>query len=81
MWQVLLSDGLELRLLADRGQPLLLRLEAQRSDLLSTPQALWAMQEAKRPVTPQVIQGHWLGFRPSAAQRRWLSQNGREVSN
>ena len=81
MGQVLLSDGLELHLLADRGQPLLLRLGDQRWHLFPKPQALWALQEAKRPMSPHIIQGHWLGFRPSAAQRRWLSQNGGEVSN
>ena len=81
MGQVLLSDGLELHLLADRGQPLLLRLGDQRWHLFPKPQALWALQEAKRPMSPHIIQGHWLGFRPSAAQRRWLSQNEGEVSN
>ena len=81
MGQVLLSDGLELHLLADRGQPLLLRLGAQRWRLLLTPQALWALQESKRSLHADAIQGHWLGFRPSSAQRRWLSQNGGEASH
>ena len=43
MGQVLFSDGLELHLLADRGQPLLLRLGAQRWHLFPKPQALWAL--------------------------------------
>ena len=74
--QRLRSDGLSLELLADRGQPMLLRIGQLRWRLLPRPQALWALQRQRR-LGP--VDGTWLGFQPNRVQRRWLAGGGMEV--
>ena len=74
--QRLRSDGLSLELLADRGQPKLLRIGQLRWRLLPRPQALWALQRQRR-LGP--VDGTWLGFQPNRVQRRWLAGGGMEV--
>ena len=77
--QRLVSDGLELQLMADQGQPLLLRAGSQRWWLLPRPQALWALQRSAVGQWNHDIRGHWLGFRPTAAQQSWLQRKGGRV--
>ena len=72
--QRLVSRGLSLQLLADRGQPMLLRAGRQRWWLLPNPQALWSLQARRTGVDRGRIDGVWLGFRPNADQRHWLDQ-------
>ena len=55
---------------------LLLRVGRQRWQLFPSPQSLWTLQEQQRSEPRQVITGTWLGFKPSASQRRWLLQHG-----
>ena len=74
--QRLLSDGLSLELLSDRGQAMLLRVGQLRWRLLPRPQALWALQRQRR-LDP--VDGTWLGFQPNRRQRRWLAGGGMEV--
>ena len=74
MGQRLTSAGLTLELLADRGQPMLLRVGDQRWRLLPRPQALWAMQGQQQLHRAAGFHGTWLGFKPSWRQRRWLNQ-------
>ena len=73
--QQLSSEGLELELLSDRGQPMLLRVGEQRWWLFPRPQALWALRHAKTGGRDISNHRHWLGFHPSPAQRRWLKKN------
>ena len=73
--QRLSSDGLELELLSDRGQPMLLRVGEQRWRLFPRPQALWALRHARTGGRDISNHPHWLGFQPSPAQRRWLKKN------
>ena len=73
--QRLFSEGLELELLADRGQPMLLRVGDQRWRLFPRPQSLWALQDAGLRARDVSHQNIWLGFEPSAAQRRWLKRS------
>ena len=49
-----------------------MRVGHQRWQLVSSPQALWALQQRQRSEPRQQITGTWLGFKPSAPQRRWL---------
>ena len=79
--QRLVSEGLELQLLADQGQPMLLRVGSQRWWLLPRPQALWALQRSTPGQRNHDIRGQWLGFRPSPAQRNWLERNGGQVGH
>ena len=74
MGQRLTSAGLTLELLADRGQPMLLRVGDQRWRLLPRPQALWAMQGQQHLHGAVGFHGTWLGFKPSWRQQRWLNQ-------
>ena len=72
MGQRLVSSGLSLTLLAQRGEPLLLTAGRLRWWVLPSPQALWSLQargsnDLRRPMT-----GYWLGFQPSRSQRQWL---------
>ena len=39
---------------------------------LPKPSSLWALQHRQRSEPRQLITGTWLGFKPSAPQRRWL---------
>ena len=79
--QQLFSEGLALELLADRGQPMLLRIGAQRWRLFPRPQALWAAQHSATGVHDASNHRIWLGFQPSPAQRRWLEKNGVQVGH
>ena len=74
--QVLQSTGLSVRRLPHRSGALVMRVGPQRWQLFPRPQALWALQEQQRSDPRQVITGTWLGFKPSASQRRWLLQHG-----
>jgi len=74
MGQRLTSAGLTLELLADRGQPMLLRVGDQRWRLLPRPQALWAIQRQRHLRSAAGFHGTWLGFKPSWRQRRWLNE-------
>ena len=79
--QRLFSEGLELELLADRGQPMLLRVGDQRWRLFPRPQSLWALQHAGGSPRDLSNQNIWLGFEPSAAQRRWLKRSHSRVGH
>ena len=46
------------------------------SALATVSQALWPLQEQQRSEHQPAITGTWLGFKPSALQRRWLPQHG-----
>ena len=70
--QVLRSDGLSVQRLKHRAGALGL----QRWQLFPSPQALWTLQELRRSASQQFFTGTWLGFKPSAQQRRWLLQHG-----
>ena len=70
--QVLRSDGLSVQHLQHRSGALLMRVGPQRWQLFPSPQALWALQHRQRSKPQQMITGTWLGFNPSAPQRRWL---------
>jgi competence protein ComEC len=74
--QELLSDGLSVQPLQPRSGALLLRVGRQRWQLLPRSQALWMLQEQQRSGPQRVFTGTWLGFKPSAPQRRWLLQQG-----
>ena len=73
--QMLRSDGLSVQRLQHRAGALLLRAGRQRWQLLPRPQALWSLQDQQRPGPQQFFTGTWLGFKPSALQRRWLLQH------
>ena len=75
--QMLRSDGLSVQHSQHRAGPLLLRVGGQRWHLLPRSQALWVFQEQQQRSGPQRgFTGTWLGFKPSASQRRWLLQQG-----
>ncbi|ABB34581.1 ComEC/Rec2-related protein [Synechococcus sp. CC9605] len=74
--QVLRSDGLSVQHLQHRSGALLMRVGPQRWQLFPSPQALWALQHRQRSKPQQMITGTWLGFKPSAPQRRWLLKHG-----
>ena len=76
MGQRLLSDGLSVELLSDRGQAMLLRIGDQRWRLLPRSQALWALQDQGSSTN---VDGTWLGFQPNRTVRRWLKEGGMEV--
>ena len=73
--QMLRSDGLLLHRPQHRPGTFVLRAGRQRWQLLPRPQALWSLQEQQRPGIQPVFTGTWLGFKPSARQRRWLLQH------
>ena len=77
MGQRLLSDGLSVELLSDRGQAMLLRVGDQRWRLLPRPQALWALRHQG---SSGDVDGTWLGFQPNRTERRWLKEGGPEVA-
>ena len=62
--------------LARQGSWSQLRVGHQRWQLVPSPQALWALQQRQRSEPRQLITGTWLGFKPSAPQRRWLRKHG-----
>ena len=70
--QVLRSDGLSVQRLQSRSGALVMRVGHQRWQLFPSPQALWALQQRQRSKPRPMITGTWLGFKPSAPQRRWL---------
>ena len=74
--QVLRSDGLSMQHLQSRSGALVMRVGHQRWQLVPSPQALWALQQRQRSEPWQLITGTWLGFKPSAPQRRWLLKYG-----
>ena len=74
--QVLRSDGLSVQRLQSRSGALVMRVGHQRWQLVPSPQALWALQQRQRSEPRQMITGTWLGFKPSAPQRRWLLKHG-----
>ena len=74
--QSLRSDGLSVQRLTNRPGSLVLGAGRQRWQLLPKPQALWSLQKQRRSTSKQVFTGTWLGFKPSASQRRWLLQHG-----
>ena len=67
--QRLLSDGLSLELLSDRGQAMSLRVGELRWRLLPRPKALWGLQRQRSAVR---FDGTWLGFQPNRRQLRLL---------
>ena len=79
--QQLFSEGLELELLADRGQLMLLRIGAQRWRLFPRPQALWAAQHSATGVHHASKHQNGLGSQPSPAQRSCLEKNGVQVGH
>ena len=74
--QVLRSTGLAVQHLQHRSGALVLQVGPQRWQLFPSPQASRTLQEQQRSEPRQVITGTWLGFKPSASQRRWLLQHG-----
>ena len=58
------------------AQPSVVRAGRQRWQLFLSPQALWTLQELQRSASQQFFTGTWLGFKPSAQQRRCLLQHG-----
>ena len=74
--QVLQSDGLSVQRLQPRSGALVMRVGHQLWQLFPIPQALWAQQHRQRSEPRQMITGTWLGFKPSAPQRRWLLKHG-----
>ncbi|MGB1776721.1 MAG: ComEC/Rec2 family competence protein [Synechococcus sp.] len=66
--QRLVSPGLQVSLLGDRGGALRLQVGAQRWWLFPRPQALWGVQDAA--LGHQCPEGIWFGFQPSARQRK-----------
>ena len=72
MGQTLLSDGLSLQLLSERGMPMLLRVGSQRWRLLPRQQSLLEFQRIHATASFISWTGSWLGFRPTAAERAWL---------
>ena len=69
--QRLLSDGLAVSLLTDRGQAFQLQAGEQRWRLLPRPQALWALSQSFGARSGRWT-GTWLGFQPTKDQQRWL---------
>lgn len=74
--QVLRSTGLSVQRLQARSGALVMRVGHQRWQLVPSPQDLWALQQRQRLEPRQLITGTWLGFKPSAPQRRWLLKHG-----
>ena len=74
--QVLRSDGLSVQRPQHRPGSLLLRAGRQRWQLLPRPQALWSLQKQQKSSLERGLTGTWLGFKPSAQQRRWLLKHG-----
>ncbi len=74
--QVLRSDGLSVQRLQPCTGALVMRVGHQRWQLFQSPQALWALQHRQRSEPRQMIAGTWLGFKPSAPQRRRLLKHG-----
>ena len=72
--QRLVSPGLVAQPLATEARAVDLRLGQGRWLLLPDQQSLWAWQE--QPRTSGRFSGIWLGFRPSASERRWLASAG-----
>ena len=72
MGQTLISDGLSLQLLSERGMPMLLRVGSQRWRLLPRHQSLQEFQRIQKTASFVGWTGSWLGFRPTAAERVWL---------
>ena len=72
MGQTLISDGLSLQLLSERGMPMLLRVGSQRWRLLPRHQSLQELQRIQKTASFVGWTGEWLGFRPTAAERIWL---------
>ena len=70
------SDGLSVQRLQSRSSALVMRVGHQRWQLVPSPQALWALRQRQRSEPRQLITGTWLGFKPSAPQRRWLLKHG-----
>ena len=77
--QVLRSDGLSVQRLQPRSGALVMRVGHQRWQLFPSPQALWVLQHLQLSEPRQTITGKWLGFKPSAPQRRWLQKHGAGV--
>ena len=72
MGQTLISDGLSLQLLSERGMPMLLRVGSQRWRLLPRQQSLHELQRIQKTASFIGWTGSWLGFRPTATERIWL---------
>ena len=72
MGQMLISDGLSLELLSERGVPMLLRVGSQRWRLLPRQQSLQEFQRIQKTASFRGWTGTWLGFRPTASERKWL---------
>ncbi|WP_253912486.1 hypothetical protein [Synechococcus sp. KORDI-52] len=70
--QMLRSDGLSVHRVQQRAGTLVLQAGRQRWQLIPRPQALWSLQEQQRSGFQRPFKGTWLGFKPSAVQRRWL---------
>ena len=73
--QRLRSDGLSVQRSQHPAGAFVLQAGRQHWQLLPRPQALWALQEQQGSGPQRVFRGTWLGFSPSAAQRRWLLQH------
>ena len=75
--QRLVSPGLEATPLAVEAQAFALRIGDRHWLLLPDRQSLWAWQQgAGEPPSPASWQGLWLGFKPSASERRQLDAVG-----
>ena len=70
--QQLRSSGLSVHVLRERGQPMALQAGHQLWWVLPRPQALWALQRDWAPGEQLRPTAAWLGFQPTAPQRRWL---------
>ena len=81
MGQRLVSAGLSVQLLAQRGQPMLLTAGRQRWWILPSPQALWSLQATGSDRPHRSIRGYWLGFQPSRTDRRWLDCRKAELGS
>ncbi len=75
MGKVLRSDGLSVQRFQHRAGSLVLRVGQQRWLLLPMPQVFWTLQAQQGSGSQHVFAGIWLGFKPSAPQRRWLLQH------
>ena len=73
--KMLRSEGLSVHRSQHRTGSLVLQAGWQRWQLLPRPQALWIQQGQQRSGSQHVFTGIWLGFKPSASQRRWLLQH------
>ncbi|WP_115132968.1 hypothetical protein [Synechococcus sp. N26] len=74
--QVPRSDGLSVQRLQPRSGAIVMRVRHQRWQLLPSLHALWALQHRQRSESRQLINGTWLGFKPSAPQCCWLLKHG-----